>query len=358
MMSPRLPQTTIRRGFTLVELLVVIAIIGVLVGMSLPAMQNMRELARRSNCEQNLIRLSLAMSSYASTHGHYPSGTQAKMGPIESIPEGFHHNWASGLLPMMEAQNVFEAIDQSVSVYAKQNQEVRNLRIPMFICPSASDVRNNTTCYAGVTGSTETPIDVGNNGVFILNTPISDRDITDGLGYTLFIAEKLSPWEEDLGWMSGTRSSLRDAGHAINAERARVRGPQDGADPVSSTYVGGFASDHPGGAYLLLGSGEFQFRSGSMDREVLEQLASRADGEIPQEWKAGSAVALDAVLQAAEAERKKAASASKEADESTVDAKSEDKQDDQTESEPETEPSDTEAKSESEADKSKASDAK
>lgn len=325
MNSPRTLSPTQRYGFTLVELLVVIAIIGVLVGMSLPAMQNMRELARRSNCEQNLIRLSLAMSSYASTNGHYPIGTQAKTGPIQNEPKGFHHNWASGILPMMDAQNVYDAMDQSVSVYAKQNEEVRNLRIPTFICPSASDVRYNTTCYAGVTGSTETPIDVDNDGVFILNTRISDRDITDGLGYTLFLAEKLSRWENDLGWMSGTRSSLRDAGHAINADRARVRGPES-PDPQPLTYVGGFASDHPGGAYLLLGSGEFQFRSGSMDQQILRQLASRADGQIPEEWKAGTAIGLDAVNAAAQAagqEIESPPAAEETAEEATADAPSE-----------------------------------
>ena len=323
MNSPRIFHPNQRSGFTLVELLVVIAIIGVLVGMSLPAMQNMRELARRSNCEQNLIRLSLAMSSYASTNGYYPTGTQAKTGPIQNEPKGFHHNWASAILPMMDAQNVYDAIDQSVSVYAKQNEEVRNLRIPTFICPSASDVRYNTTCYAGVTGSTETPIDVDNDGVFILNTAMSDRDITDGLGYTLFVAEKLSRWEDDLGWMSGTRSSLRDAGHAINAERARVRGPQS-SDPEPLTYVGGFASDHPGGAYLLLGSGEFQFRSGSMDQQVLRQLASRADGQIPEEWKAGTAIGLDAVNEAAQAAKQETASspAAETTDDETTDASS------------------------------------
>ena len=285
MIGSQRTKTKFRCGFTLVELLVVIAIISVLIGMSLPAMQNMRELARRSNCEQNQVRLALAMSNYSSTFGHYPTGTQAKSGPILSEASGFHHNWASGLLPMLDAQIVFDAIDQSVSVYAKQNEEVRNLRIPTFICPSASDIRYNSICYSGVTGSIETPIDVGNNGVYILNRPISDRDITDGLGYTLFLGEKLSRWDGDLGWMSGTRSSLRDAGHAINADRLRVRGPQVDSKPVDLTFVGGFASDHPGGAYLLLGSGEYQFRSSTMDREVLEQMASRADGELPKEWK-------------------------------------------------------------------------
>jgi prepilin-type N-terminal cleavage/methylation domain-containing protein len=272
------------RGFTLVELLVVLAIIGVLLGMSIPAMQNMRELARRSNCGQNLAQLSLALSGYSARNGHYPVGTFAQTGPIRSEPIGYHHNWIAGLLPMMDATNVYDAVDQNVSVYDAANDEVRKLRIPMMQCPSASDIRDNSTCYAGIHASTEIPIDEDNDGVFRLNLPVSDSDITDGLAHTLFLGEKLSPYEEDLGWISGTRSSLRNTGHPINAERLRVRGAQSGNE-VSPTYVGGLASDHPGGCHLLLGSGQYDFRSASIDLRVLQQLASRADGGIPIEWK-------------------------------------------------------------------------
>ena len=285
-------QPSSRPAFTLVELLVVIAIIGVMIAMALPAIQGMRELTRRSNCEQNLVQISLAISAYNLTHGHYPIGTQAKSGPIISQPKGFHHNWAAAILPMLDAQVVYDAIDQNASVYAAQNAKVRELRIPTFICPSASDIRYNATCYSGVTGSTETPINTTNDGTFILNRVMTDNDIPDGLGYTLFIGEMLSPYAEDLGWMSGTRASLRDAGHRINAELARIRGPQTNVPPVTPEYVGGFASDHPNGAHLLMGSGEYMFRSNSMDQKVLEQMANRSDGQIPKAWQPSNSTIL------------------------------------------------------------------
>ncbi len=272
-------------GFTLVELLVVIAIIGVLVGLALPAMQNMRELSRRSACQQNLTQLSLALSSYSLRDTHYPSGTTNPTGPIESEPVGFHHNWISAILPQLDAQIVFEAIDQSASVYADSNAEVRSLAIPVLRCPSQSGMRENTTSYAGVHSSKETPIDEDNDGVLFLNVPVSDDDISDGLAYTAFVGEKLSRFEEDLGWISGTRSSLRNTGHSINAEMRRIRGPQGIEQEVSSTYVGGIVSDHPGGAHILLGSGNYRFCASSMDLEVLAQMGSRSDGELPREWK-------------------------------------------------------------------------
>ncbi len=290
------------RAFTLVELLVVIAIIGVLVGMAVPAMQNMRELSRRSNCQQNLMRVSLALSAYSARFGHYPIGSVAKEGPIQSLPQGFHHNWISGLLPMLDAQNVYDSIDRSVSVYDPANAAARNLRMPALRCPSATDVRDNTTSYAGISSSTETPIDVDCDGVFLLNRPISDDDIPDGLGYTMFVGEHLSAYAEDLGWISGTRSSLRTAGHPINAERLRIRSAIDPkkqkTDPL---YVGGLASDHAGGAYVLMGSGEYEFRSASMDHEVMKQMASRADGGIPVQWQSNDPTPMQKDASATEA---------------------------------------------------------
>ena len=280
-------------GFTLVELLVVIAIIGVLVGMSVPAMQNMREMSRRSHCEQNLTQLSLGLAAYSLRHGYYPAGTINDQGPIQSEPSGYHHNWVSSLLPHLDAANVYDAIDFNVGVYDPANEPARMVRIPTLLCPSASNVRDYTSCYAGIHASEETPIDEDNDGVFILNRRLDDRDIADGLGYTLFLAEKLSPFDEDLGLMSGPRSTLRNTGHAINDERSRVYAPASEVQPVTAEYVGGIASDHPGGAYLLLGGGEIQFRSVSIDSLILTQMAARADKAIPKEWQSKQQVADD-----------------------------------------------------------------
>jgi prepilin-type N-terminal cleavage/methylation domain-containing protein len=204
-------------GFTLVELLVVIAIIGVLVGLVMPATQSLREMARRSTCQQNLIELSLALAAYHDTQDHYPAGTINSTGPIQSVESGFHHNWISGILPHLESQAVHDAINFQAGVYAPENALVRQATFPFLLCPSATFVNLNTSCYAGIHHSTEAPIDESNDGVFILNRVTSNRDIVDGLSYTLFLGEKKSVPEFDLGWMSGTRSTLRNTGHAIGA---------------------------------------------------------------------------------------------------------------------------------------------
>ena len=307
-------------GFTLVELLVVIAIIGVMLGMVMPAIQGLREMSRRSACQQNLIELSLALSAYHDTQGHYPAGTIDTVGPIQNVESGFHHNWLSAILPYLESQAVHDAIDYKVGVYANENALLRRASFPFLLCPSATGVNLNTTCYAAVHHSTEAPIDESNDGVFILNRVTADRDIVDGLSYTLFLGEKKSHPEFDFGWMSGTRSTLRNAGHAVGAIDSawphlimsqpdprpdyyeydlEMMGQSDetvepsltaapatpvapvAVDPINALFVGGFQSDHPGGAHLMTGAGVNTFHSTSMDQRVMRQMASKADGKIP-----------------------------------------------------------------------------
>ena len=206
-------------GFTLVELLVVIAIIGILIGMMLPAVQAARESARRSQCTSNLAQLILAVHSYESAHGVYPPGTVNDKGPIRNEPKGLHHNWIVHILPYIEEGNAYHQIDQSASVYAPKNAPVRQLTIPLLQCPSeAAQTWNGSgaSSYAGSHHDVEAPIDVDNNGVFFLNSRLGYDDIRDGTSHTIFLAEKRLDWS-DLGWMSGTRATLRNTGTPINA---------------------------------------------------------------------------------------------------------------------------------------------
>ena len=280
-----------RTGFTLVELLVVIAIIGILVGLLLPAVQAAREAARRMSCNNNLRQLAIAVQNYESAYRVFPAGTVEPVGPIRSLPQGYHHNWLSQILPFIEEQVVYNHIDFAVGVYDSKNELVRQVGIEVFACPSSPDRGTDfwLSSYAGCHHDVESPIDGDNHGAFILNQPMAPRDVTDGLAHTLFLAEKIARPDTDLGWMSGTRATLRNTGDLINAGLPRIRNawgsPVEDADEEqqgndADLVVGGFASYHPGGCNVAFGDSRVVFQSSNTPLEVLQQLGHRSDGQL------------------------------------------------------------------------------
>lgn len=268
---------TKRLAFTLVELLVVIAIIGILVGMALPAVQGLRESSRRAMCVQNLTRISLGLADYNITYGAYPAGSVASESPVKSIPEGFHHNWISGLLPYLDHNAMYKAVDRSESIYADSNALPMATAVSIFRCPSATLLEPSVSCYAGVHHPAESPIAEDNLGVFILNQQLSDDDIVDGLASTLFVSEKLEDWTPGLGWLSGTRASLRNTGHPINQVPSIAGATGEEVDPL---MVGGLQSAHATGVNALMGEGSIRYLANSIDMTFVQQLADRRDGAI------------------------------------------------------------------------------
>jgi prepilin-type N-terminal cleavage/methylation domain-containing protein/prepilin-type processing-associated H-X9-DG protein len=299
------------RAFTLVELLVVIAIIGVLVAMMLPAVQASREVARRTRCLNNLTQLSAGLQNYQMAHQAFPSGTIDPAGPIRSVASGDHRSWVIPVLPFIGELNTYRHIDQSVGVYHANNALVRAVEIGQLNCPSEangpwSPPQSN---YAGVHHDAEAPIDATNHGVLFLNSKIRPDDISDGLAHTLFLGEKIGD-ASDLGWMSGTRATLRNTGGGLNtafltrspadAYIADIEEQPDGEvkppEPVKppapavpptpaapsdpALAVGGFASYHNTGVNFAFGDGSVRFIAETINDQILQQLAHRADGKL------------------------------------------------------------------------------
>ncbi|MCH2179135.1 MAG: DUF1559 domain-containing protein, partial [Mariniblastus sp.] len=105
-----------KKGFTLVELLVVIAIIGILIGMLLPAVQQVREAARRTTCANNARQLSLAMLNYESALGTFPPGLRCdtpadSAGIIQDASWKTLWSWGTFVLPYVEQNNLYEVLN-------------------------------------------------------------------------------------------------------------------------------------------------------------------------------------------------------------------------------------------------------
>ena len=278
------------RGFTLVELLVVIAIIGILIALLLPAVQAAREAARRSQCVNNLVQVGLAVHNYEAAYQMLPPGTVNPEGPIRNVPKGYLVGWLVQILPFIEEQVTFKYVDFSVGVYDDKNTPVAQTEIYVFNCPSdgmayARGMRWLAN-YAGCHHDVEAPIDADNHGVLFLNSHVRMRDITDGTSHTIFVGEKKVD-AIDLGWMSGTRATLRNTGTPIDQTPVvREKGESfvlEEEGQASDLSVGGYGSYHPGGANFLLGDGSVRFVSETIDQSAYEQLGHRADGKLRQQ---------------------------------------------------------------------------
>jgi prepilin-type N-terminal cleavage/methylation domain-containing protein/prepilin-type processing-associated H-X9-DG protein len=280
------------RAFTLIELLVVIAIIAVLISLLLPAVQAAREAARRAQCCNNLMQIAIALQNYESSYEVFPPGVVNETGPVLDQPKGYHFGVLVRILPYCDMRNIYNHFNLKVGVYEAPNLTTRTVLVRTYLCPSdngpnrtPNDIALNN--YVGCHNDVEAPIDVTNNGVFFLNKALRYEDIPDGLSQTLFFGEKLNDGK-DLGWASGTRASLRNFGTGINqwpnVPRASAPGlingmPGDPDEPKivpgTPSFVGGFASRHPGGANFAFGDGSVRFLKGAY-----KLLASRADGEV------------------------------------------------------------------------------
>jgi prepilin-type N-terminal cleavage/methylation domain-containing protein/prepilin-type processing-associated H-X9-DG protein len=326
----------LKRGFTLVELLVVIAIIGVLIALLLPAVQAAREAARRTQCQNNLKQIGLAIQNHHDSLGRIPNSRR-----------GYDHiTWAAELWPYLEAGTVAAIWDPTQRYYG-QREEVRTVQLPVYLCPSrrappqlsvTGDSDDGTVSgqhfpgaladYACNTGDTSPDSSENDNttaresdgslkeptgpfrysehgetegtaGVEPGKTDLSKlplryvvrfKNIEDGLSNTAFIGEKHVPSDGPngswFGHIDAKDNSIYNADYWSSVGRKGgfdrpIAEPSDGAEGgnVLTAFNKNFGSWHPGFCHFLFGDGSVHAVSVDVDEYMLGHLCNIADGQ-------------------------------------------------------------------------------
>jgi len=290
-------------GWTVVEVVIVVILIGILLALLLPALQSARESQRLALCTHKMQRLIAAVHSYEMAEQRFPPGTINDTGPIENLPRGKHIGWIARLLPNIDQQVAYDNLDLSASAYAPVNYTTRQLTIAALICPADVNLMMGLSSYTASHHDREAPIASDNNGVFFLNDSLSYDDLQDGAAYTIFLSEKCTDVLRDLGWLSGTPGTLRNAGLTLSHQRYQAGANASvapwleinaveeenpdvlacrlkGGNPKEPFYVGGFGSYHVSGANFAMGNGAVKFLTDDISMKLLSQLANRYDGKV------------------------------------------------------------------------------
>ena len=188
-------------GFTLIELLVVIAIIAVLIALLLPAVQQAREAARRTQCRNNLKQLGLALHNYHDNYGRFPKcaywySAASYTNGIAQNPQPRNYSWISMILPFIDQGPFYNSINFNAPAFNQliNGQKLQSYTFPAFKCPSDPGDTNRHgigwTNYSGSQGY-DWWYRPGSSlqGVFSLETHTKMGMITDGTSNTIAIAE-------------------------------------------------------------------------------------------------------------------------------------------------------------------------
>ena len=283
-----------RRAFTLIELLVVIAIIAVLVALLLPAVQQAREAARRSQCKNNLKQIGLALHNYQSSLNVFPPGVIGTSGGSSSTDR--LTTWQALLLPHVEQTALYNRYNFNLRYDDPANAAVVLQKLPVYSCPSQKDqvILNlyGPSHYAGNAGTR--PGD--NDGLLYPLSATSFRDLTDGSSNTIAAGEIAF---EIGGWARGAISSGSGGGGGggqgfargvLRWWKAAAGCAAPGINPPITNCSGSterlfqFSSPHEGGCQFTLADGSVRFVGENVDVNLLNGLLTRAGGEIIGEY--------------------------------------------------------------------------
>lgn len=297
---------TQRKAFTLVELLVVIAIIGVLVALLLPAVQAARESARRIQCANNLKQIGLAIHNFHDSKGYIPyqePGTNM-FSPFTSM------------LPYLEQESMSRRYDPTKAPTDPVNLPISSIPLKSYLCPSMRPPGSagSSTAYSSYVASVGSSynwdlLSTGKvNGFFAVTERIYLRDITDGLSNTIAAGEQGYQLKDypSTGQFGGSTSwPFGYPASAYGSAYNKLNHKKHVLNPIRTSGLGSFRSDHPAGCNFAMGDGSVRFINEGVNADAASEpvppplmgsnphaagptfraLATRGDGDLAKyEW--------------------------------------------------------------------------
>lgn len=316
-------------AFTLIELLVVIAIIAILIALLLPAVQQAREAARRTQCKNNMKQLGLALHNYHDVALTFPpQGIYGFWDGTAHQPR--HHTWLSMVLPYFDQANLYNQIDFEAPAWGQAH--VTGDDLPALKCPSDTGLERSqsrnivTTNYVASEGHHWwNDANPPNRGVFTNHLEASIKDITDGTSNTVALSERVG---QSTAVLAGNPGANANGGgrYRVNNEavfsaafcaatftaavtQGRAPNGQDIPHPDGTAITGwfqggsphhyspifmnhggihnnwqGVSSRHEGGVQCTLADGSVRFVSENIDWGVWREVGSVQNGGVVGEW--------------------------------------------------------------------------
>lgn len=282
---------THRAGVTLMELIILIVLVAGMILFAVPSIYSARSTARKKTCEQNLVHLWGAIQGHYGVRESFPAGAIYKLDRVPLNEDVNSRSWGIDLLPWVLdpviAEEFVIAFQGDESITSPALKERRQKWISKFLCPS-DDLSPRSqdgngyaqSNYAGSYDYRSLPIETGTAGTLLLNRSLKVEDIPDGAAYTILIGE-IRRSSNDLGWASGTRGMMRNAGTPMNKSPSGVLSAEVTVGAVAGD-PGGFGSFHKGGCHFMFADGSVKFQAEGIDPAVYLQQANRDDTRAGQ----------------------------------------------------------------------------
>lgn len=300
-----------RRALSLLELLVSIGVIGVLLGLLIPAVQQVRGRAVRLSCQSRLHQVALALHGYHDSHQSFPPGEAGLLAngasPMEQLL--LRVSWRARLLPFVEqeglSQQMLAALQQEKRPSMHPPHTGLVTILPVFACPADSRTSSLHPGVDGILGAHGSYLGVNSDltyetGVLPVGIRVRMTDVTDGTSNTLMVGERPSSARLDSGWWYCNppwfyRDGLRLGNTYASNNVLSVEALQESqwCAPANGMPAHGFGpgridnqcdmyhywSLHGGGGHFAFADGSVRFLSYSI-RPHLRQFATRNGGEV------------------------------------------------------------------------------